>query len=328
MRVVYPTTAAQYFHALRRQVHDPDRKPLIVLTPKRYLRMPVTASPVVGVRRGRLPSRPARPRAARPKSGGWCSAPASSATSCSRAATRRSAAGRDRAARAALSVARTGDRRAARPLPRRRGHLGAGGAGQHGRPLLRPAPHRGARRRPGRRRGRPRREPEPGDRQLDRPRSRAGQKLLEDALSRVATSRRRARNASIDRVDVRVVDRHVADEVPVEQRPRRARRPRPRRRCRHAAHRARSRVRTRRACPRGGAARTRSCTRPSSGLRIAVGHHRADRCTERRDPATSSTRLCNERVQVAAQRARVGLRRLRSSARPNIAAVTSSSFDG
>ncbi|MET1000857.1 MAG: multifunctional oxoglutarate decarboxylase/oxoglutarate dehydrogenase thiamine pyrophosphate-binding subunit/dihydrolipoyllysine-residue succinyltransferase subunit [Acidimicrobiia bacterium] len=46
MRVVYPTTAAQYFHALRRQVHDPDRKPLIVFTPKRYLRMPVTASPV------------------------------------------------------------------------------------------------------------------------------------------------------------------------------------------------------------------------------------------------------------------------------------------
>jgi len=46
IRVVYPTTAAQYFHVLRRQVHDPTRKPLIVMTPKRYLRMPVTASPV------------------------------------------------------------------------------------------------------------------------------------------------------------------------------------------------------------------------------------------------------------------------------------------
>jgi 2-oxoglutarate dehydrogenase E1 component len=46
MRVVYPTTAAQYFHVLRRQVHDPDRKPLIVMTPKRYLRMPMIASPV------------------------------------------------------------------------------------------------------------------------------------------------------------------------------------------------------------------------------------------------------------------------------------------
>jgi multifunctional 2-oxoglutarate metabolism enzyme len=46
IRVVYPTTAAQYFHVLRRQVHDSDRKPLVVMTPKRYLRMPVTASPV------------------------------------------------------------------------------------------------------------------------------------------------------------------------------------------------------------------------------------------------------------------------------------------
>jgi multifunctional 2-oxoglutarate metabolism enzyme len=46
IRVVYPTTAAQYFHVLRRQMHDPRRKPLIVMTPKRYLRMPVTASPV------------------------------------------------------------------------------------------------------------------------------------------------------------------------------------------------------------------------------------------------------------------------------------------
>ncbi|HET9728235.1 MAG TPA: multifunctional oxoglutarate decarboxylase/oxoglutarate dehydrogenase thiamine pyrophosphate-binding subunit/dihydrolipoyllysine-residue succinyltransferase subunit, partial [Acidimicrobiia bacterium] len=46
LRVVYPTTAAQYFHVLRRQVHDPERKPLVVMTPKRYLRMPVVASPV------------------------------------------------------------------------------------------------------------------------------------------------------------------------------------------------------------------------------------------------------------------------------------------
>jgi 2-oxoglutarate decarboxylase len=45
MRVVYPTTAAQYFHVLRRQVHDPNRKPMIVMTPKRYLRMPATNSP-------------------------------------------------------------------------------------------------------------------------------------------------------------------------------------------------------------------------------------------------------------------------------------------
>src|SRR4029079_18808345 len=40
IRVCYPSTAANYFHMLRRQVRDPQRKPLVVFTPKRYLRMP------------------------------------------------------------------------------------------------------------------------------------------------------------------------------------------------------------------------------------------------------------------------------------------------
>ena len=44
MRVVYPTTAAQYFHVLRRQSRALTRKPLICFTPKRYLRMPQTRS--------------------------------------------------------------------------------------------------------------------------------------------------------------------------------------------------------------------------------------------------------------------------------------------
>jgi len=38
MQVVYPTTPANYFHALRRQVHRDFRKPLIVMTPKSLLR--------------------------------------------------------------------------------------------------------------------------------------------------------------------------------------------------------------------------------------------------------------------------------------------------
>jgi 2-oxoglutarate dehydrogenase complex dehydrogenase (E1) component-like enzyme len=46
MRVVYPSTAAQYFHALRRQVKAARRIPLICLTPKRYLRMQQSRSPV------------------------------------------------------------------------------------------------------------------------------------------------------------------------------------------------------------------------------------------------------------------------------------------
>ncbi len=46
LRVVYPTTAAQYFHVLRRQSRALTRKPLICFTPKRYLRMPQTRSHV------------------------------------------------------------------------------------------------------------------------------------------------------------------------------------------------------------------------------------------------------------------------------------------
>src|SRR4029453_9430664 len=45
LRVVYPTTAAQYFHALRRPVHSPGRAPLVCFTPKKYLRAPTVRSP-------------------------------------------------------------------------------------------------------------------------------------------------------------------------------------------------------------------------------------------------------------------------------------------
>jgi 2-oxoglutarate dehydrogenase E1 component len=46
LRVVYPTTAAQYFHLLRRQAVSARRVPLVCFTPKRYLRMPHTRSPL------------------------------------------------------------------------------------------------------------------------------------------------------------------------------------------------------------------------------------------------------------------------------------------
>ncbi|TVQ60298.1 MAG: 2-oxoglutarate dehydrogenase E1 component [Phycisphaerales bacterium] len=42
MQVVHPSTAAQMFHLLRRQVHRPFRKPLIVMTPKSMLRVPTS----------------------------------------------------------------------------------------------------------------------------------------------------------------------------------------------------------------------------------------------------------------------------------------------
>ena len=46
MQVVYPTTPAQYFHALRRQIHRRFRKPLVVMTPKSMLRMQLAVSAI------------------------------------------------------------------------------------------------------------------------------------------------------------------------------------------------------------------------------------------------------------------------------------------
>ena len=53
MQVVYPTTPAQYFHALRRQMKNNPRKPLIVMTPKSLLRHPQAVSPVSQLTSGR-----------------------------------------------------------------------------------------------------------------------------------------------------------------------------------------------------------------------------------------------------------------------------------
>jgi 2-oxoglutarate dehydrogenase E1 component len=44
MRVCNPTTPAQYFHVLRRQLHSDLEKPLIVMTPKSLLRLPAARS--------------------------------------------------------------------------------------------------------------------------------------------------------------------------------------------------------------------------------------------------------------------------------------------
>jgi 2-oxoglutarate dehydrogenase E1 component len=46
MQICQPSTAAQYFHLLRRQGLMKWRKPLIVFTPKSMLRHPAAASPV------------------------------------------------------------------------------------------------------------------------------------------------------------------------------------------------------------------------------------------------------------------------------------------
>jgi multifunctional 2-oxoglutarate metabolism enzyme len=46
MQVCYPTTPAQYFHLLRRQVRQQSARPLVVMTPKSLLRLPAATSTV------------------------------------------------------------------------------------------------------------------------------------------------------------------------------------------------------------------------------------------------------------------------------------------
>jgi 2-oxoglutarate dehydrogenase E1 component len=54
MQICQPTTAAQYFHLLRRQTLRRWRKPLVVLTPKGMLRAPAAASPREDLMKGRF----------------------------------------------------------------------------------------------------------------------------------------------------------------------------------------------------------------------------------------------------------------------------------
>lgn len=54
MQVVVPSTAAQIFHLLRRQVLRPYRKPLIVMTPKSLLRSKLAMSPLSELAEGRF----------------------------------------------------------------------------------------------------------------------------------------------------------------------------------------------------------------------------------------------------------------------------------
>jgi 2-oxoglutarate dehydrogenase E1 component len=54
IQVCYPTTPAQMFHLLRRQVHRTLRKPLVVMTPKSMLRLAAATSPLDDFAQGRF----------------------------------------------------------------------------------------------------------------------------------------------------------------------------------------------------------------------------------------------------------------------------------
>jgi 2-oxoglutarate dehydrogenase E1 component len=52
MQVCYPTTPAQYFHLLRRQVKQEIVRPLVVMTPKSLLRLPAASSSIADLTSG------------------------------------------------------------------------------------------------------------------------------------------------------------------------------------------------------------------------------------------------------------------------------------
>jgi 2-oxoglutarate dehydrogenase E1 component len=54
IQVIQPSTPAQMFHVLRRQVVRPYRKPLILFTPKSLLRHPDAVSPIAELANGRF----------------------------------------------------------------------------------------------------------------------------------------------------------------------------------------------------------------------------------------------------------------------------------
>jgi 2-oxoglutarate dehydrogenase E1 component len=54
LQIVYPTTPAQYFHCLRRQMLRSWRKPLVVMTPKSLLRHPKVVSSLDELAQGRF----------------------------------------------------------------------------------------------------------------------------------------------------------------------------------------------------------------------------------------------------------------------------------
>ena len=78
MQVADVTTAAQLFHLLRRQVLRSTRKPLVLFTPKRYLRGREAYSPAAEFASGHFREVLDDPRGGRPRraSGGWCWPPA------------------------------------------------------------------------------------------------------------------------------------------------------------------------------------------------------------------------------------------------------------
>ena len=105
IRIANCTTAAQYFHLLRRQALDPSARPLVVMTPKGLLRLKQAASTLADLVRGRVPARARRSRRRRRRGAAARGLLREALLRPRRARAARAGEGRrGRAARAALSV--------------------------------------------------------------------------------------------------------------------------------------------------------------------------------------------------------------------------------
>ena len=151
IRVVNATTAAQYFHLLRRQALDPNARPLIVMTPKGLLRLKEASSALDDLAHGRFEPVLDDPAVGGSRGGDEARAHVRQALLRHR---RQRAQGpgaehRRRPHRAAVSVPGRSGSEARRVVPvAPRGRLGAGGAAEHGRLAGDPPPARGSGRRP------------------------------------------------------------------------------------------------------------------------------------------------------------------------------------
>ena len=177
IQVAVPTTAAQYFHLLRRQMRREVRKPLVVFTPKSLLRAKPARSKIEELTTGsfnEVLDDPFATDRARSAPGGALLRQGGPRRD--RGAQRARRSGRDRAGRAALPVAVRRDRRRDGPVRERgRDRVAPGGAREYGRVELRQGPAvRGAGRRLHDPPGQPLRVGQPGHRQPRHPRPGAG----------------------------------------------------------------------------------------------------------------------------------------------------------
>ena len=149
LQVLYPSTPASYFHALRRQLHRPFRKPLIVMTPKSLLRHKLcTAQPRGDGRRQQLPSGDVRaaalPGRSRRHAGGPVQRQGLLRSGAAPAGARPRGGRGAAAARAAGAVPGHDPGRGAGALSQAGGgRVVPGGAAEHGRLELRRTAHRG-----------------------------------------------------------------------------------------------------------------------------------------------------------------------------------------